>query len=136
MGRWRGVRGHCILRNSMKIRALGSVLLALTWLPAVHAQTNVLDLVGTWEAETPDGPQLVVINADSTASFGEETAEWRINADSIFILFGDEWVGYNFAIAGKQLTLSGGDLEEPVTLERVGARDVSKSVPKAQPPTG
>jgi hypothetical protein len=93
-------------------------------------------LDGTWKAETPDGPQTVIVRTDSSASFGDETVRWRIVADSIFIAFGDEWMVYNFALRGRRLTLSGGDLEEPIALERVGpasARPDSVSVPPAPP---
>jgi len=93
-------------------------------------------LEGTWKAETPDGPQTVIVRADSSASFGDETVRWRIVADSIFIALGDEWTIYNFALQGRRLTLSGGDLEEPITLERVGpasARPDSVPVPPAPP---
>jgi len=93
-------------------------------------------LEGTWKAETPDGPQTVIVRADSSASFGDETVRWRIVADSIFIALGDEWMVYNFALRGRRLTLSGGDLEEPITLERVGpagARPDSVPVPPAPP---
>jgi hypothetical protein len=79
------------------------------------------DISGSWQAETPDGPQTVVVRTDSTASFGEETVRWRIAADTIFIQFGDEWVGYNFVLEGDSLTLSGGDLMDPITLKRVRA---------------
>ena len=91
---------------------------------------------GTWKADTPDGPQTVVVRGDSSASFGDETVRWRIVADSIFIAFGDEWMVYNFALRGRRLTLSGGDLEEPIVLERVGppsARPDSIPVPPAPP---
>jgi hypothetical protein len=93
-------------------------------------------LEGTWKAETPDGPQTVIVRADSSASFGDETVRWRIVADSIFIALGDEWMVYNFALRGRKLTLSGGDLEEPIVLERVGpasARPDSVPVPSAPP---
>lgn len=93
-------------------------------------------LEGTWKAETPDGPQTVIVRADSSASFGDETVRWRIVADSIFIALGDEWMIYNFALRGRRLTLSGGDLEEPITLERVGpssTRPDSVPVPPAPP---
>ena len=93
-------------------------------------------LEGTWKAETPDGPQTVIVRADSSASFGDETVRWRIVADSIFIAMGDEWMVYNFAVRGRQLTLSGGDLEEPIVLERVGpasARPDTVPVPPAPP---
>lgn len=91
---------------------------------------------GTWKADTPDGPQTVIVRGDSSASFGDETVRWRIVADSIFIALGDEWMVYNFALRGRRLTLSGGDLEEPIVLERVGppsARPDSIPVPPAPP---
>jgi hypothetical protein len=86
----------------------------------VGAQSPTADISGTWEAETPDGPQTVIVRSDSSASFGEETVRWKLLADTIYIEFGDEWVGYNFLLQGDLLTLSGGDLEEPVILKRIG----------------
>jgi len=77
------------------------------------------DIAGTWEVETPEGVDTVVVRPDSSASFGQDSVRWRIEGDTIFILF-DEWIGYHFKLEGQLLTLSGGDLEEPVTLKRVG----------------
>jgi len=91
---------------------------------------------GTWRADTPDGPRQVIVRPDSSASFGDETVRWRIVADSIFIALGDEWMVYNFALAGRKLTLSGGDLEEPIELRRIGppsARPDSIPLPAAPP---
>lgn len=93
-------------------------------------------LEGTWRADTPDGPREVIVRPDSSASFGDETVRWRIVADSIFIALGDEWTVYNFALAGRKLTLSGGDLEEPIVLRRIGppsARPDSIPLPVAPP---
>ncbi len=98
-------------------------MIVLLFLPAplcLKAQSSAGDISGTWEAETPDGPQTVIVRPDSSASFGEETVRWRLLADTIYIEFGDEWVGYNFLLQGDLLTLSGGDLEEPVILKRIG----------------
>jgi hypothetical protein len=103
--------------------------------PALVAQ-NTTDISGTWEVETPDGPQTVVVRQDSSASFGDEIVRWRMIADTIFIAFGDEWVGYNYVLRGRTLTLSGGDLEEPYDLERVGppsALPEGVEVPPAPP---
>ncbi len=118
----------------MKIRALSVLTLALGVAPGLRAQAGPADLVGSWEAETPDGPQVVVIRGDSTASFGEETVRWRTAGDAIFILFGDEWVEYTFVIDGKNLTLSGGDLEEPVRLERIQPAALRTEPPGRLPP--
>jgi hypothetical protein len=119
---------------TMRVLLLMAAALAL---PAGQAAAQrVPRLEGTWKAETPDGPQTVIVRADSSASFGDETVRWRLVADSIFIAFGDEWMVYNFALRGRRLTLSGGDLEEPIVLDRVGpasARPDSVSVPPAPP---
>lgn len=87
---------------------------------AVSAQDGNVDLSGIWRAQTPDGPTEVIVRPDSSASVGEETVRWRIVEDSIHIAFGDEWMVYGFARNRERLTLSGGDLEEPMELELVG----------------
>ena len=103
---------------------------------AQAADAGAWGLVGTWEAGTPDGNQQIVVHRDSTVSFGEETVRWRVSADTIFIAFGDEWVGYRFRLEGDSLTLSGGDLEEPITLTRVVMRDRPDGVGGGVPPVG
>lgn len=96
-------------------------------------------ITGTWRAQTPEGPREVIVRPDSSASYGEETVRWRLVADSLYLAFGDEWVGYLIAMKGNQLTVSGGDLEEPMTLKRVGPptlRPDSIPVPPAPRPKG
>lgn len=113
------------------MRVFSTLTIVTLLLPAwALAQDNgpAPGLTGTWQAATPDGPQTIIVRDDSTASFGEETVRWRVSADTIFIQFGEEWVGYNFALAGDTLTLSGGDLEEPIGLRRMGP------APKADSP--
>jgi hypothetical protein len=96
--------------------------LALMMIPsALFGQQGTVDIFGSWQADMLEGPQAIVVNADSTVSFGEETVRIRISADTIYVQFGDEWVGYNFELQGDALTLSGGDLMDPVTLRRVGS---------------
>jgi hypothetical protein len=115
---------------------LGVVLIALPIALASGQRPPRLD--GTWRAKTADGPQTVIVRADSSASWGDETVRWRVVADSIFIAMGDEWMVYNFTLSGRRLTLSGGDLEEPIQLERTGpatARPDTVAVPPAPPMT-
>lgn len=117
-----------------------SVFLSLLALGAAGAlaaqQARTPRLEGTWKAETAEGPREIIVRADSSASFGEEIVRWRIVADSIFIALGGEWLVYNFALAGRELTLSGGDLVDPVVLTRVGPptpRPDGVPVPPAPP---
>ena len=106
------------LQNKARALVVVSVLLILG-VPAIHAQATT-DLSGTWQAETPDGPQTVVVRPDSSASFGGDMIRWRVVADTVFLALGGEWIGYNFTVRGRTLKLSGGDLEETVELQRVG----------------
>ena len=87
---------------------------------ALTAQSSTPDLSGTWQADTPDGPQTIIVRPDSSASFGDEIVRWRVVADTVFLALGGEWLGYNYRLRGNTLTLSGGDLEEPIELRRVG----------------
>lgn len=118
----------------MRVLPLLALVLGLGSVDAAAQRAPRLE--GTWKTDTPDGPQTVVVRGDSSASFGDETVRWRIVADSIFLALGDEWMVYNFALRGRRLTLSGGDLEEPIVLERVGpaaARPDSIPLPTAPP---
>lgn len=111
-------------------------MLAVAVSTAALAQSTVPDLAGTWRAETPDGPQTIIVRPDSSASFGDEIVRWRIVADSIFLAISDEWYIYNFAFSGRTLTLSGGDLVDPIDLERTGPptpRPEGVLVPPAPP---
>ena len=88
---------------------------------SLASQATLPDISGTWRVQTPDGPQELVIRADSSASFGDDTVRWRLEADSIHIALGDEWMVYAYKLRGKKrMTLSGGDLEEPMELDRIG----------------
>jgi hypothetical protein len=104
----------------------------------VAAQSRPSRILGTWRAETAEGPREVVIRSDSSASYGDETVRWRAVGDSVYLAFGDEWVGYVVSFKGDRMTVSGGDLEEPMTLRRTGPptpRPDSVPVPPAPPMT-
>ncbi|MEE8061506.1 MAG: hypothetical protein V3T16_06730 [Gemmatimonadales bacterium] len=100
------------------------VLLSLTLLvlPAVgRAQSEGKNtLLGTWEAKADAEVHEIIIRADSSASYGTETVRWRIKADTMMIALGAEWVCYTMRVRGDKMTLSDGDLVEPISLKRVG----------------
>ena len=95
------------------------------------AQTQAI--LGTWKFDLKqgpkkEGPRIVIVRADSSASYGDETVRWRLVGDSLALALGGEWVNYRLKLKGKRLTLSGGDLNEPVTFDLVGP-------PSARPDT-
>ncbi|NOT09072.1 MAG: hypothetical protein HOP28_12805 [Gemmatimonadales bacterium] len=98
--------------------------LCLVAAPLGAQQPNGTTLSGLWQLEKgkvkSDGPRSVMIRADSSASWGKETVRWRLRPGQIMIALGGEWEIYTLKLKGDRLTLSGGDLTEPVTLKRVG----------------
>lgn len=108
----------------MKLRTLWWLAGLLPVAAPVRAQAP--SVVGTWEAsikdaKRSDAPRIVIVRADSSASYGTETVRWRIiGAKTLMLALGGEWVSYDYKISGTKLTLSGGDLEKPITLTRQG----------------
>ncbi len=80
-----------------------------------------------------------MVRSDSSAQFGDQVARWRVVGDSLWLTLGDGvWQVYGMKLDREKLTLSGGDLEKPVTLRRVGpptARADSVAIPPAPLPT-
>ena len=101
------------------------VLIALLSAAPLAAQApNGTTLSGLWQLEKgkvkSDGPKTVMIRADSSASWGKETVRWRLKEGQIMIALGGEWEIYRLKLKGDRLTLSGGDLPDPITLKKVG----------------
>lgn len=109
--------------------SLLALLLAALLAPgATEAQTKAAvqpSVEGTWRVDAASvagkGPREVIISSDSSASWGKETVRWRLpTPDKIMIALGGEWETYRMKIKDNKLTLSGGDLSEPITLKRTG----------------
>jgi hypothetical protein len=107
-------------------RAILLVVLALTASTlAAQSRAGWPRLEGKWEANTDDGPRLIMVRGDSSAQFGDQVARWRLVGDSLWFTMGDGvWNVYGWKIVGDKLTISGGDLDKPVSLRRVGVATV------------
>ncbi len=104
------------------MNAFGLALLTLSLAAPVRAQ-QASPLLGTWvtEKKIKDAPAIVIVRADSSASYGTETVRWRVRTPGkILLALGGEWVEYDYRIRGRKMTLSGGDLTEAITLDRTG----------------
>ncbi len=119
------------------------VLLAAVAAPALAAQDASPPrrprLEGNWQAKVDDGIRNIMVRSDSSAQFGEQVARWRIVGDSLWITLGDGvWQVYGLKLESDRLTLSGGDLDKPVTLRRKGPalpRATGVDIPDPPPPT-
>ena len=105
------------------MRFAAILMMAAFGLPGAAAGQQS-SIEGTWRVEakldTKGGPREVVIRADSSATWGKETSRWRLDGKRISIAIGGEWEVYDVKVSGSELTLSGGDLQKPITLKRVG----------------
>ncbi|MEO8448865.1 MAG: hypothetical protein ABI647_03685 [Gemmatimonadota bacterium] len=110
------------------LRGVGIGFVLLTSAGALGAQgkgdKGAPELAGTWQLEKgnvkADGPKIVVIRPDSSASWGKETVRWRLKGDQIMIALGGEWETYKLKLKTDRMMLSGGDLTEQITLKRTG----------------
>lgn len=111
------------------ILGLGVVVLIAAQAPA--------KLTGNWQAKAGDEVRHIMVRNDSSAQFGDDIARWRVVGDSLWITLGDGvWQVYGMKLGGDKLTISGGDLEKPVTLRRVGppnTRADTLAIPDAPP---
>jgi hypothetical protein len=118
-------------RSCLRIRHAFKLLAVACLLPVgARAQSSkppaAPSVQGTWQVDASSvagkGPREVIIRADSSASWGKETVRWRLPApDKIMIALGGEWETYRMKLKADKMTLSGGDLSEPITLKRTGA---------------
>ena len=123
----------------MKLGLVVAALALVTALPAV-AQTSAKapTVLGIWKFDLKQGkksgPRTVIVRPDSSASYGDETVRWRMKPDSLLLALGGEWVSYRLKLGkgGRRLTLSGGDLTDPIDFDLVGpptSRPDSVAVP-------
>lgn len=104
---------------------LGCILLVTLLAVPRLASAQQQAVLGTWkfdlkQDQKKEGPRIVIVRPDSSASYGTQTVRWRLVGDSLALALGGEWVNYRLKLKGKKLTLSGGDLNEPVSFQRVG----------------
>lgn len=118
------------------IACLASSLIATAGVAQTPASAS--GIVGTWKVnakeldQRKDAPRLVIVRGDSSASWGTETARWRLKGDRLWLAIGGEWEDYKLKVKGQTLTLSEGDLTKPVSFQRVGPatpRPANVSVP-------
>ncbi len=129
----------------MTVRHSSLLVLLLGIAPGLSAQSAHSGagprtrLEGKWQAKTDEEIRNVMVRSDSSAQFGDQVARWRVVGDSLWLTLGDGvWQVYGMKLGDEKLTLSGGDLEKPVTLRRVGpatARADSVAIPAPPPPT-
>lgn len=110
-------------------------LLLATGLAAQRTGASRVRLEGDWQAKTDDEIRHITVRPDSSAQFGDQVARWRLVRDSLWLTLGDGvWMVYKLAVGEDRLTISGGDLQKPVKLRRVGPASVRPDTVAIPPP--
>lgn len=89
-------------------------------------------LVGTWNGEFGGEPFQLVLNADGTGRM-DGPIQWQVQGNKLVITEDDGSIAYNFVLKGSKMTVSGGDLEAPLTLARAGATPQTPAPHASQP---
>ena len=113
------------LRHAVFIVVISS---AQTW-----AGSNA-SLVGTWGGNFDGEPFQLVLNADGSGEM-DGPIRWEARGNKLVITEDDGAIAYDVVLKGTKMTVSGGDLERPLTLTRTAATG-RPSPPVAQAPTG
>ncbi len=91
-------------------------------------------LVGTWSGEFAGEPFQLILNADGTGQM-DGPIQWQVQGSKLVIAEDDGSTEYKFVLKGSKLTVSGGDLEAPLTLTRAGGSGKA-AAPSVQAPAG
>jgi hypothetical protein len=91
-------------------------------------------LVGTWSGEFAGEPFQLILNADGTGQM-DGPIQWQVQGNKLVIAEDDGSTEYKFVLKGLKLTVSGGDLEAPLTLTRAGGSGKA-TAPSVQAPAG
>jgi hypothetical protein len=97
--------------------------LSLTGIPAAAAKEipQGQDIIGTWTANVGGQQWTVVFNAGGSLTVNGTSGTYRFGGGTLTITLGGQTVTYNATLSGNTLTLSGGDLNAPLTFTRQGA---------------
>ena len=92
-------------------------------------------LVGTWSGDFGGEPFQLILNTDGTGQM-DGPIQWQVQGNKLVIAEDDGSTAYNFVLKRSKLTVSGGDLEAPLTLTRTGGSGKAAAPPVAQASAG
>jgi hypothetical protein len=117
------------MRRIVLAVALSVLSMTLAW-----AGQNA-SLVGTWSGNFGGEPFQLILNADGTGQM-DGPIQWAVQGNKLVIIEDDGSTAYTFILKGSKLIVSGGDLEEPLTLTRGGLSGKAAAHPGAKEPAG
>lgn len=109
------------------MRARSGILLLALALPAAAE-----GLRGSWHGELDGAVFELVLGEHGEGKFGGEEVEYRLEGAQLVVELDGETVRYALKRGEDTLTLSGGELDEPLELERDDADEALQTVIRAR----
>ncbi len=82
---------------------------------------------GLWQNSEFGYDMTLILNQDGSGEFDGEAIRFAEKGSILAIISGDKTTNYNFNLKGDAMTLSGGDLEKPITFSRKGKESSSQT---------
>jgi hypothetical protein len=99
----------------------------------IGAKVQQEKIYGVW-VSTESGEQMkLILNPDGTGELDEEAIRFYTQASKLVVTVEGVSTTYNFAMQGNTLTVSDGDLDEPITFTRQDASERSGAPAKNSP---
>lgn len=119
----------------MSRQTIGTALIGAAML-LISTMAAAADLTGTWRGSVDGEAAVLELRKDGSGSFNGAALDWQVQLGMLFLESEGEVQAYSFSIDGNRMTVAGGDLAGPVTLERGGkpAKSAGKPASAAKPP--
>jgi hypothetical protein len=91
--------------------------------------TQKPNLLGQWVNKSQGFDMKLTLQENGKGDFDEEKISYTIVGDKLKIKFDAETVSYNYKLTDSQMTLSGGDLDGPITFNKIGNKNLASNSP-------
>ncbi|RYU93696.1 hypothetical protein [Emticicia agri] len=100
-------------------------------------QASKTSLAGKWTNKQFGFAMILQLNADGSGMFDEEKITYTTTATTLSVKQDGETTNYKYVLQNGQLTLSGGDLDAPITFSKgEAATSTASSKPASDTPSG
>ena len=102
------------------MRILFPILLILFTITMAAQSTQQNKIQGIWQTNSVEEKMILKLNADGTGEFEGEAIKYlaKDNKFTMTIVAEEQTIVYNYKLQENSLTISGGDLDEPVVFSR------------------
>ncbi|MBL7859135.1 MAG: hypothetical protein JNM57_15690 [Cyclobacteriaceae bacterium] len=103
-------------------------LISIAALAQLGAKTQGTKIYGTWQNNSFGYQMTLILNTDGSGEFDGEVIKFSTQANTLSITQSGTKTNYSFNLQNNSLTVSGGDLDQPITFIRSGTNSEGATV--------